>query len=1165
MIRFPDLETLCLALGSGAVPAASARAPVRAGCDDAGRPCLQPAAPLPPEALDVIQQLGVEVTGAPAAILDRELCCWHELVPLTPCQERIAADAPVLFQVPNPRDWPVLASELQRLGKRSFAYRWDMEAPESPIWVRATGAPFISLLRSGWHAFAEQAPRVWVVAGYRHPLVEQIEPPAGKLLLIRPPHAWTLIDDGPFEEGIDDFSLDPSARFPREEESAQPCPVPLRLVRDSSEGAPELWVLREAALEQLGTLARSFDDALLSRLDVAVVEQGIERLVVLKARPSRQAAPLLGLFEGPFQSYQKLPNLFVPCGACLRPAPRRDVIRRLLADNPERIVWLTPRANGQFVRESVPLAAFRPLREQVDYLVGQVRQELRAWAPAGRFEFGGFAIGETARPFAELRKSFAGGTARKPGLLSRVAGWMREVLRSRNRTRPAPAVSRDRETAAAPPAAKEIDRVAEAVQVFLQAATSAPEAVPPAPEVPRHAALERRFLAQTGPPDDPQRQALWPELAAAYQGLNNDGDAALCWLNALWETEGNDLWAWGWYRAEEHAAHWHKLEVDLERVLDRPRPDPADVRALAGLIVLSSRQGEPAGAVRSNLDRIRGCLETNEHLLPARAAWLASFALARLAGGDVLSLARARDRLLERLFRKGLNVELDLPGFLRGTGQGEGQRSEAIRDWLDQLPELVHRWIDRLHARQRWMEPLHPRRQLEPDGDPAPMLVTERWLGKPPPYGRDTEPHFTRALADLSIAWGLARLGQGGPAARLVDRARETLGAGDPVHRFLFDAYVYRANEVLETDNAGPLPHLARLERLDPEDRYKVDWLRRQSRILEPGERVDPFRGEAQTECGDALSRNRALATLRSITDRAELTERIGRVIEDSEHGTADQPSLPRALAGALELAPRVGEAFALPLLRRLGPVLDGLTDVGEQTALLERGLLVAGHFGQADHVQALVTRFEQLLEQRQGADALTAFEMLAEQSFRGLRKLGMHDTIERLLRRMVERLLPGQSRANLRRPLGVHLAPSGWRTLLHVGAGWFAAGHEEPALHIVDEVRGVLFQGRLPPKEQTALACGYAAALGLAPLKPALQRLEELFNELDRVHFKHTTSTHYSLAILGVVEAVVRAVANDDFTLGNRVRRWLDEDEYLVRRRVHRDVRTLMAQSGIQ
>ena len=40
------------------------------------------------------------------------------------------------------------------------------------------------------------------------------------------------------------------------------------------------------------------------------------------------------------------------------------------------------------------------------------------------------------------------------------------------------------------------------------------------------------------------------------------------------------------------------------------------------------------------------------------------------------------------------------------------------------------------------------------------------------------------------------------------------------------------------------------------------------------------------------------------------------------------------------------------------------------------------------------------------------------------------------------------------------------------------------------------------------------------------------------------------------IVAARGLAVVSDDFTLGANARRWLDDDEYLVRRRVHQEYR---------
>jgi hypothetical protein len=42
----------------------------------------------------------------------------------------------------------------------------------------------------------------------------------------------------------------------------------------------------------------------------------------------------------------------------------------------------------------------------------------------------------------------------------------------------------------------------------------------------------------------------------------------------------------------------------------------------------------------------------------------------------------------------------------------------------------------------------------------------------------------------------------------------------------------------------------------------------------------------------------------------------------------------------------------------------------------------------------------------------------------------------------------------------------------------------------------------------------------------------------------------------------VVLAVVSEDFALGTTARRWLDDEEFLIRRRVHVDVHALMGQA---
>ena len=120
---------------------------------------------------------------------------------------------------------------------------------------------------------------------------------------------------------------------------------------------------------------------------------------------------------------------------------------------------------------------------------------------------------------------------------------------------------------------------------------------------------------------------------------------------------------------------------DLDLLLALAEPVAADLRALAAYIVWAAGP-TPAPALVTRLEPLHRFLEAHERLLPVRAAWMAWYHLVHLSSGDTLALARARDRLLERLFQNGLSPNEDLPGFLRFAGQPEEPRFRAARQWL---------------------------------------------------------------------------------------------------------------------------------------------------------------------------------------------------------------------------------------------------------------------------------------------------------------------------------------------------------------------------------------------------------------------------------------------------------------------------------------------------
>jgi hypothetical protein len=133
---------------------------------------------------------------------------------------------------------------------------------------------------------------------------------------------------------------------------------------------------------------------------------------------------------------------------------------------------------------------------------------------------------------------------------------------------------------------------------------------------------------------------------------------------------------------------------------------------------------------------------------------------------------------------------------------------------------------------------------------------------------------------------------------------------------------------------------------------------------------------------------------------------------------------------------------------------------------------------------------------------------------------------------------------------------------MLHVAAGRFYFGRNEQAEAVLNVARATLFQNVLDAARQTELACTYAATLGYAPVEQAQTRVDELFHKLEGIRDTFTTSSHYSRFQLALVENVVLALVSEEFTLSTAVRRWLDDEEFLIRQRIHRDLRAWIAQA---
>jgi hypothetical protein len=1158
ILLFPDLDTLRLALTSGAMPAAVSQAPVAAGFDQQGQVWLQPSVSVPRAALAALRHLKVQVPRSSPVPLTERCHCWPQLLPLERIGDRLPPEqTPVLFDLPADQVAAVV-TEVLRLGndRQGFRHLAGPDGSERAL-LRIVGPPYYSLLRAldrdtpdaGPVAYIEYGPRLWIEVGHTHPFAGLIKVPDGKILLLRPPRQWTVLDDVPFRDVYEilEFTL-PTVRSQWQDLGpGTRLRVPLRLVPADPSEAEELWVLRDRAIEQLDEFVSNADDNLLRQLSFAVAEKDGQTVVVVRVRPTKATPPKLVLPGVAFRSYQKLPNLFVPAGRRLHPPLSRHVLRALLAENPDLITWLYPDGAGGFTPETLPDEAFRPLGDWTDYVLDRDRQALTAWVQAAQFDFEPFVCaddGQPARP-------------KKPA-----------TERRQEREEAAePVHVADLQPTAAP---AQPEAQAEPLEEFTALAAAEPGALEQ-----QLAALEQRFLSVDGPLDSNERRALWPKLAALNTRLGRDDDAGLCWMSALWSDEvPPPASCWHWFRAEaagvpmsdgsglREGRSWAAVSslaagkqravdgADLERVLALGQSSASDVRALAAYLVWAARTQLRSPPLQERLPRVREFIETYERLLPVRAAWLAWLALARLAGDDILTLARARDRLLERLFVNGLSARQDLPAFLRWSGKADGQRSVVVRQWLRRLCDLAHDWVKRSAGSVGHAQ--------------------------------------TEAYVDLIFAFGLARVGEAEASRQLARRAESELPTADEAHLFLLQAFNYRISQALQGKaHTGPLPadqmeYLAEMGAPSREQseqqrkwQYAIDRLRHHSRILEPEQKIEPYR-HLLTRTSDHVERT--LANLPDVVDRDRLAEAIAQLLAWAPRGKAAAAEK-RAyiLRGVLDQAPRVSPEFAREILDDVAPTYDSLPPPADQyqvigrATLLDRGLFIAGHFDWVDLVQAFVGRFELLLRSLNDAQSLQGLDSIIGESFRGLRKLGLRQESEGLLALLATRLLAG-------RPLEALTAdavggnPSLLRGLLHAAAAWYYFGRDEEADRVVALARAVLLtkpvenrdeqqllRTDLSTLERGQLACTYAATLGQAPPASAEKGIEQLFGELEGIRDAYLTSSHYQRLHLEVIEAVVWAVASDDFPMGSAARRWLDDDEFLVRRRIHRDVRALV------
>lgn len=610
------------------------------------------------------------------------------------------------------------------------------------------------------------------------------------------------------------------------------------------------------------------------------------------------------------------------------------------------------------------------------------------------------------------------------------------------------------------------------------------------------AALEAEFVALDAAGDAPERLVLLDRLARSYARLGRRRDAGLCFSRAVWEAPAAEVGARldTWIAADLRAAGDKTAAAAIERVLGEIEPATDDIRLVAAI---AARAGAP---VQKDPHRLVRWLDDHDAELDARATWLARVGLANLAGGDALALAHARDRILARL-AGGLPVERELPAFLRFGGRSGALGNASGEHLTKALEELA----SRIAKVKRKRSPV------------------------------EANPTLTTAYVAFLLAHGFARIGKQERARELVNEAKKTLdplAAADAVHHYLATAYAARVDQAIAGMPAeAPLPDAigAELAGLDRVARYKVDRLREASRILEPLERPDAI-GAFSKKQADA--RGPEFAALRAIVDAGQRAKEIEKLIATAR---ADQAERERLIDGVLDVLLELPEASAVPLLAGAWPLIAEIAEA-KQAVLYAEALVVAGHFGRMELVPELLELLGRAIPAVAGAD----LAKVLDKGLRALRRIGLRNEIAELLAR-AEAAIP-VARADA---LIARLALAGGLSFL---------GEYARAVPTFEAAREALV-GTPTMQVRLEITRALAHAYSQAPLAQALGGIAELTNQLKDISDSYGTNSHYCLSVLHFVESLVVGVTSDDLALGEAGRRFVEDDEHLIRRRLHRDL----------
>ncbi len=190
--------------------------------------------------------------------------------------------------------------------------------------------------------------------------------------------------------------------------------------------------------------------------------------------------------------------------------------------------------------------------------------------------------------------------------------------------------------------------------------------------------------------------------------------------------------------------------------------------------------------------------------------------------------------------------------------------------------------------------------------------------------------------------------------------------------------------------------------------------------------------------------------------------------------------------------------------------------------------------------MRELVARLKDLIAEL-GAEHAAEVAKTLGQCLRSLRRVGLLEEAAELLSAVATSVGGAGSAALVAR--------------LHLAAGLADVGRMDRAEPIFVEGKQALAGTSLLLVDRLEITRALATALGHAPQAVATAEIAALAKQLPQISDSFNTNSHFCLSVIQFMESLVLGLASEQLVLGQLGRRWLDEDEYLVRRRIHRDL----------